>query len=360
MGVFYFCTMLDFIIVGSGLAGLSFAEIALQNNCSICVVDNNAQNASYVAGGLYNPIILKRFTKAWQADIQLKFAAIFYRQLEQKLNESFYFDLPVLRRFYSIEEQNNWFVSADKPELSKYLSGKLLGDVFKGIQAPFGYGQVNATGYVDVAVLIDSYRAYLNDEKSFLNETFLHHELQLNADCVVYKNIKAKHIVFTEGFGMLQNPYFSDLPLVSSKGELLLIHAPELDVDCIVNAGIFILPVGNGYFKIGATYNWEDQTNLPTQEARKELLSQLDTIINCNYTIVEQYAGIRPTVKDRRPLVGTHHTYKQLHLLNGLGTRGVLVGPSMAQALFNHLTNDEPLSDEINIHRFYKKQGIKI
>lgn len=352
--------MLDFIIIGSGLAGLSFAETAMQNKCSICVIDCNFQNASYVAGGLYNPIILKRFTKAWQADLQLKYAAVFYKELEKKLKTNFYFDVPILRRFYSVEEQNNWFVSADKPELSIHLSNELIGDAYKGILAPFGYGKVNDTGYVDVARLIDSYRVYLKSINSFSDEVFLHHELQINDECIVYKDLKAKHIVFAEGFGMLQNPYFSNLPMVSSKGELLLIHAPELDLDCIVNAGIFILPVGNGYFKIGATYNWEDQTNLPTQEARKELLSQLDTIIDCDYTVVEQYAGVRPTVKDRRPLVGTHHTHKKLHLLNGLGTRGVLVGPSMAQALFNHLINDEPLLDEINIQRFYKKQGIKI
>ena len=33
--VFYFYTMIDFIIVGNGLAGISFAEIAIQNNKSI-------------------------------------------------------------------------------------------------------------------------------------------------------------------------------------------------------------------------------------------------------------------------------------------------------------------------------------
>jgi glycine/D-amino acid oxidase-like deaminating enzyme len=47
---------------------------------------------------------------------------------------------------------------------------------------------------------------------------------------------------------------------------------------------------------------------------------------------MEHFAGVRPTVKDRRPLVGTHAEYSAIHILNGLGTRGVMLGPSMAKA----------------------------
>ncbi|MBS7785757.1 FAD-binding oxidoreductase [Flavobacterium sp. CYK-55] len=352
--------MYDFLIIGSGLAGLSFAEIALQNNCSIYVIDDCQQNASYVAGGLYNPIILKRFSKAWQAEKQLPFALQFYRSLEQKLNRSFFHDLPILRRFFSVEEQNNWFVAADKSELSDYLSVNLISDNFNGLSAPFDFGKVNCTGFLEVASLMDSFRAYLKEQKVFSHEVFVHTELQIEKDFLIYKNLKAKHIIFAEGFGMLQNPFFSDLPLVSSKGELLLIKAPELELDQIVNAGIFILPLGDGLFKIGATYNWEDQTSLPTKSGREELLSQLDEIINCCYEVVDHYAGIRPTVNDRRPLVGTHHLYKNIHLLNGLGTRGVLVGPSMANELFQQIVNNEPVQAEANINRIYRKRGVKI
>ena len=39
--------MIDFIIVGNGLAGISFAEIALQNNKSIFVFDNNKKQKLY-------------------------------------------------------------------------------------------------------------------------------------------------------------------------------------------------------------------------------------------------------------------------------------------------------------------------
>lgn len=53
----------DYIIVGCGLAGIAFCEQLRQNNKSFVVFDNSSQHSSTVAAGLYNPVILKRFTE---------------------------------------------------------------------------------------------------------------------------------------------------------------------------------------------------------------------------------------------------------------------------------------------------------
>jgi glycine/D-amino acid oxidase-like deaminating enzyme len=70
---------------------------------------------------------------------------------------------------------------------------------------------------------------------------------------------------------------------------------------------------------------------------------------------VEHFAGVRPTVKDRRPLIGTHFNHNSIHILNGLGTRGVMLGPTMAKALFENIEYQKPLDKSIDIRRFYKK-----
>ena len=61
----------DYLIIGSGLAGISFAETCLLHNKKIMVLNDNSQNSTTIAGGLYNPIVLKRFTKIWEAEAQL-------------------------------------------------------------------------------------------------------------------------------------------------------------------------------------------------------------------------------------------------------------------------------------------------
>ncbi|MNQ48909.1 Glycine oxidase [compost metagenome] len=347
--------MLDYIIVGSGLAGISFAEIALKNNKSILVIDDKSQISSRVAGGLYNPVILKRFSEVWKAQEQLVLMDDFYSEIESKLKTQFNFKMPILRKFFSIEEQNNWFAASDKRNLAPFLSTKLISTKYSGIDSPYDYGEVLHTGYVDTALLLDTYKEYLLRNNLLVEESFHSSYIEFFDFGIQYKNIQARHIIFAEGFGLHKNPFFNYLPLDGTKGELFVIKAPGLNLDVIVNTSVFILPMGNGLFKVGATYNWQDKTDLPTEEGKQELIDRIKEIITCDFEIVKHFGGVRPTVKDRRPLIGTHHERKSLHILNGLGTRGVMLGPAMAKALYDNIENDTALDREIDIQRFHKR-----
>lgn len=347
--------MIDFIVVGNGLAGISFSEIALQNNKSIFVFDNNSQPSSKVAGGLYNPVVLKRFSEVWKAKEQIEFAFPLYHNIQSRLNVIFDYELPILRKLFSIEEQNNWFQAADKLNLAPFLDPKLSKQKYDAIDSPFHYGKVNHTGYLEISTLIESYSKYLKSLNCYSTEAFDYNEIQFLESGIQYKDIQAKNIIFAEGFGLHANPFFNDLPLDGTKGELLIIKAPNLHLDVIIKSSVFILPIGNDLYKVGATYDWKDKTNNPTEEGKKELVDKLKELISCDFEIVEHFAGVRPTVKDRRPLVGTHPIHPQLHVLNGLGTRGVMLGPYLANQLFQHIDNGAPLENEINIERCYKK-----
>jgi glycine oxidase len=347
--------MLDYLIVGSGLAGISFAEVALKNNKTILLIDDKSQNSSKIAAGLYNPVILKRFSEVWNAKEQLILMNDFYSQVEDKLNEKFNFEMPILRKFFSIEEQNNWFAASDKINLTDFLSIKLISKKFEGIDSPYDYGEVLHTGYVDTALLLVKYKEYLLKNNLLLEESFDSSCVKFLDLGIEYKNIQARHIIFAEGFGLHKNPFFNYLPLDGTKGELFIIKAPNLNLDVIVNTSVFILPLGENFFKVGATYNWHDKTPLPTEEGKHELLERIREIITCDFEIIKHFAGVRPTVADRRPLVGTHEAYKSLHILNGLGTRGVMLGPAMAKTLFDHIETGVPVDVEADIKRFHKR-----
>ena len=347
---------LDYLIIGCGLAGISFAEYALADNKKILLIDDNSQNSSKIAGGLYNPVILKRFSEVWKAKEQLALLDDFYSNLENKLNEKVNFQIPILRKFFSIEEQNNWFIASDKPNLAPFLSSTLITDKYSFIQSPFNFGQVLKTGYVDTALLVEKYKIYLIHSNLLLNDSFDYQTLIFFDDYIQYNEYKIKQVIFAEGFGLSRNPFFNYLPLDGTKGELLVIKAPLLNLKVIINTSIFILPLGNDLFKVGATYNWEDKTDIPSEEAKNDLIEKINEILDCDFEIIAHFAGIRPTVRDRKPLVGTHKKHQRLHILNGLGTRGVMLGPAMAKALYNHIENEEPLDKIIDIKRFEKKQ----
>lgn len=345
----------DYLIIGSGLAGISFAETCLQNHKTILVINDTSQNSTTIAGGLYNPVVLKRFTKIWEAEAQLEISIPFYKSLEHKLNEKLLFEIPLLRKLNSIEEQNNWFTASDKPTLSNYLNTNLETLQNQFITQEYKFGKVNHTGFLDTKKIKDTYINYLISENKYLEETFNYSQLVIEENYIQYENIKAKQIVFAEGFGIHSNPYFNNLPLDGTKGELLIIKAENLNLTEIINSSIWILPIGNDLYKVGATYNWEDKTTTKTEEGKNELLSNLKELISCEFEIIEHLAGIRPTVKDRRPLLGRHHSEKNIYILNGFGTRGVLFAPYLSDKLYHFIENNTELDNEISIQRIYKK-----
>ncbi len=346
--------MVDYLIVGLGLAGIAFCERLEEHGKTFMVINDQSQTSSNIAGGLYNPVILKRFSLAWKAHEQLGLIQHFYKRLEDKLGVSLDHKVPVLRIFASVEEQNLWFEAADKQRLQPYLSTKLLINNNPSLNAPFGFGEVLHTGRVDTRKLVEFYSGYLSEKKLLYEETFNFEDLKIGTKGVSYRAINAKRIVFATGFGLKRNRYFNYLPLNGTKGELLTIKAPLLKEERVIKSSVFIIPIGNDLYRIGATYKWKDKNNEPTSEARLELLTKLDTFLNCDYKIVSHVAGIRPTVADRRPLAGKHPALDHIYLLNGFGSRGVMIAPYASKQLYEYIENGASIDPEMDITRYEK------
>ncbi|GAB4155292.1 MAG: FAD-dependent oxidoreductase [Winogradskyella sp.] len=343
---------IDYIIVGCGLASIAFCEQLRANDKSFVVFDDSSQQSSIVAAGLYNPVILKRFSEVWKAKEQLDVALPVYQKIELDLDIKIDYKLRILRRFSSIEEQNLWFNASDKPKLEHYLSTQLVKNNNDAIDAPFGFGEVLHAGRLDTEVLIEAYKNFLKQNHNLIETSFVHYRLQESSDVVTYDEIEAKNIVFAEGFGVKKNPYFKHIPLNGTKGEVLIIKAPQLNIDYGVKSSVFIIPIGDDLYTVGSTYNWTDKSNQPTEEGKQELINKLKTFLKCDFEPVQHLAGIRPTVKDRRPLVGRHPEHQNLYVLNGLGTRGVMIAPYVAEKLYHFIEHNKPLDSEIDVNRF--------
>jgi glycine/D-amino acid oxidase-like deaminating enzyme len=63
--------------------------------------------------------------------------------------------------------------------------------------------------------------------------------------------------------------------------------------------------------------------------------------------------GVRPTIKDRRPVIGFHPAHPQLGYFNGFGTKGVSLAPYFARQMADLLTNTiRAVHPEVDIRRF--------
>jgi thioredoxin reductase len=188
----------DYIIVGLGLAGLAFAEELFAANKTFIVFEDNSQTSSLVAGGVYNPVILKRYTPVWNAAKQLEIALPFYQKLEEKLNIKFDEKFVIKKVFSSIEDQNNWFSATDHPLLTAYLDTEIDHQKKEGIFANFGFGNVKEAGKINTKKLVDTYRTYLKNEKKIKFEKFEHQQIKFKKHHLEYKEITANRIVFCE------------------------------------------------------------------------------------------------------------------------------------------------------------------
>lgn len=346
---------LDYIVVGLGLAGLAFIEELIAANKSFLVYEDNSQTSSLVAGGVYNPVILKRYSPVWNVKEQLAVALPFYERLEKKFDTTFDHKFAIKKAFKSIQDQNNWFSAFDKPNVAPFLDATLDNQPYAGVIGDHSFGNVKEGGRIDTHLLVETYRNYLEENHWIRFEKFNHKDISFENDTVRYQALEASKIVFSEGFGLKENPYFNYLPLEEVKGETITIYAPGLDIDFLLKSTLFVMPIGNHLYKVGATFNHADKTSVPSTEGRDELVDKLKKVLDTPFQIVAQAAGIRPAVKDRRPMVGIHTQFKNLVVLNGLGTRGVMISPTIAKNLFHHLEVGEPLDPEIDIKRFDKK-----
>ena len=344
--------MYQYLLVGFGVAGFSFMQQLEENQRSFFVVDNNSQQSSRIAGGMFNPVILKRFTPAWKAAEFLPYALLQFKKAEFKYGKKFVHYIDIYRKLASVEEQNNWMVAMDKPVMRDFMQAVSF-EKIDGIEAPFGYGILKGTGIVNMGDLLNEAVKKLKEKRLILQDEFDYGALKIHSGYIEYKNIKAKNIIFAEGYGLQNNPFFDYLPLMGTKGEMIQIET-AVKIPYIVKSSVFLAPDVShpGRFYVGATYNWKDKSNIPTDEGKKQLQEKLNKLLSAPYKIISQKAGIRPTVKDRRPLAGKHPVYSNLFVLNGMGTRGVILAPPLAKKLFEFIEFGLPLDKEISIERF--------
>jgi glycine/D-amino acid oxidase-like deaminating enzyme len=345
----------DYLIVGQGIAGSMLTHFLLQDQKNVvCVDDSKHYASSLVAAGLFNPITGRRIVKTWKADVLLPFAKKTYTELERLLKIQCYHEKNILKIFTSIKEQNDWYAKSSMPEFEKYIASNTpLDSKNKNIPCPFGSFEITQSGYVDLPLFLSRYKHYLEENECMINSPFLYSDLILTENGIQWKEIKAKKIIFCEGHNAVQNPFFKDLPFVLTKGELLSIYSKDLQLQKLVSKGIFILPLGEDKYKLGATYSWSDLSQDTTASARISLLEKLEKTISCPYEVIDHQAGIRPTVKDRRPFIGLHPQHSAIGIFNGMGTKGASLSPYFAQHFAAVLNNKEKLDPEVDIQRFY-------
>ncbi|WP_158676804.1 NAD(P)/FAD-dependent oxidoreductase [Pukyongia salina] len=342
---------LDYIIVGCGIAGIAICERLEADSKSFVVFDSGVYSATSVAGGVVNPMVLKRLNPVWKAAQFLNTARPFYEGLQKKLNTNILADQPLLRIFTTAEEQNDWTVASDSPAMEQFLLPEIIKNTNNNIFAPLGYGAVRNSFRIDTTSLLKSYKNDLQSSGNLIGEEFDYNELKETNDGFVYRDISTRYVIFAEGSAVLKNPWFTLDSIIPKKGEYLLIRSRELKCTSTLKGPYFMIPTEDDLYMVGATFAHGDFSYDKTVKGRQTLEEAIQKMVKCPYEVVDQICGMRPTVKDRRPLIGSLNT-NGIYFLNGLGTRGLLMAPLLSQWLYQLIENNAALPSEVDIRRF--------
>lgn len=345
----------DYLIVGHGIAGLSIAWHLLDAGKTFKIVaDSSLPSSTRVAAGICNPLTGKKLVKTWMADDLFPYAHTFYTGLEERLGIRFFYPTSIYRPYRSIEEQNTYLSQSAEERISTYIGeGADVPEMKSYVNMDYGALEVIKSAWVDLSLLLDSSQSYFEKSGHYIEANFDFHHLNLSDDLVTWQGIKFGKIILCQGFEAINSPVFDWLPFTPVKGQVLDVEIDTAVKPNIVNQGIFILPHTEHRLKVGATYSWDPLDWKVTQEATDELEDKLKALIKVPYQIKGAIAGIRPSVKDRRPLIGIHPTRKNVCLFNGLGTKGVTLGPYFANQLIQHLENNKELNSSVNIQRYF-------
>jgi len=346
----------DYLIIGQGISG-SLLSIRLKRlGYKIRLIDEiNPNSASRVAAGIWHPMVFKRLTQSWMADQFIPEAESTYVDLEQLTNTSFFYPKPYYRLLNEVSDCNDWDTKSSELHLQSWMANttELTSTM---IQPHEGIGQVLHGGYLDTEGFLLAIRTYLKED--LLDERYEDAQLEVLENAVVYQThegekIKAQKIIFANGVGALETNWFNWVPFQPVKGEVITIFSPQLKQQAIISRGVFVCPIGNHRYNVGATYNWRELNEYPTDEGKEELMGKLNEILSVPYDVVEHKAGVRPAVRGRRPLLGEHPTNNRVLLFNGMGSKAVLMAPYLAKHMVEHLTQGNPLLPEIDLKRFY-------
>jgi glycine/D-amino acid oxidase-like deaminating enzyme len=331
----------NYTIIGQGLAGSILAYFLLKEGQKVQIIDNpDIPSSSKVAAGIYNPVTGKRLIKTWLADEIFPFLENFYPQLEQELNAKFFFPMQLFHPFPDVATQK-FFKSDHIPEdffdfCSLEFENSHRAEI---VNSTLGGITMKQAGWVDLKVMLSAFRAYFLERNVLIETTFIPE----NTNDIT---------IFCEGYNGKSNRYFSYLPFNPVKGEIVDIEIQNLDLQEIINQGVFVIPLGENIFRLGATYKWDVLDFVPSVEGATILTGKFKKLMKPDMRILSQQAGVRPATKDRRPFLGMHPEIENVGIFNGFGSKGVSLAPFFGKQFVDFLIHKKELHPEVNINRF--------
>jgi glycine oxidase len=340
----------DFLIVGQGLAGSLLAQELRRRGRTVHVVDDGWKSAaSQVAAGLMTPLTGRRFTLT--KDYPELFAAA-----KERLTECGVFRPTTVYRMFVDDEQRGKGLKRTEcrscqPFIERVTSAQ--GELDPNLTDTFGGALMNGA-WVDLPKLLADVRSELLADGSLTVAAFDPAEAVAHVEGINWRQIRAGAIVYCDGYKSAQRGPFKYLPWQPAKGEALTLRASVADKPYILNREGWALPQGQGVWRTGTNWQWDQLDETPTEPQKEKLIRRFRSYFGqeVSVEVTAHVAGVRPCTSDNHPFMGTHPQQARTHLFGGLGPRGTVWAPLMAEEMAAYLCEGTSLRPECNLSRF--------
>ena len=311
-------------IVGAGLAGCCLAWQLRARGVAVGLVDDRRPGAaSRVAAGLLNPVTGRNYEPSWRIAEFLPESTAFFERAGGELGRRLWFPMPVLR----LVTEREWPKVArklERPEVARWV-----GRVDENIDGWRAGVTLEGGGRVDVKGFCEATQACFD------------HELEPGGG-------GRRRVVRCGGsFDLIAGKLGEHR---CAKGEILTLRIPGADHSRIlVGGGGWLVPVGDGLFKAGATYEWDTLDGRPTPGGRERVGRILGALGIGDFEVVAHEAGVRPIVRRSMPLIG--RAGEEL-VFNGLGSKGSLYAPGVARRMAEWLVDGGEIEAELDAGRW--------
>ena len=326
----------DYLIIGQGIAGSSFAWTSYFNKKSFIILDSQEKNsASNAALGIYNPITGRRNSLTWNVEKLFNSLEEFYLNVEKTIKKNILFKKKIYRPFKDNRDYNDWNLRLENDKFKKYLSKIDSSGIL-----------TCKSGYLDVSKYLSETRKYFKSIDRYKNYKLSNNQVIIKKNRVIIKEFDAKNVIMCLGINQLNINYLNKIPLRAVSGNSIIAET-NFNSNHIINKKISVINTSRKNIHAGSTYHNGFENN-----GVDKLLNKLDEIIKKEYKVKKINFGIRSASVDRKPLVGKHPTIDNLYIINGLGSKGVSQSPYCSKELFNYIELNKNLDKEINIERF--------
>jgi len=342
----------EFVIIGQGIAGTVLSWYLIEKNLNFLIInDPKKASSSSAALGVYNPITGKRFVETWKAKELINKTEKFYKKIENKLKTKILYKKNIYRPFHNNKNINDWQMKLESRTFKKYIKKLDIKSRYNLMNDDLGGIITKKSGYIDVTKFIKLSKKYLKSNNHYKEIKIHPNDIVIKKKFIEFDKIKTRNLIFCIGSDQNTNRFFSWLPFNLVKGETIDIEM-KIRLKEIIQKSILIIPTNKNLYKIGSTYEWNDFENKNTIKGINELKNKISAILDSKYNIINKKFGIRPASKDRRAFVGFHPQYKNIGIINGLGSKGVSLAPYCAENLLENILKNKLIDNEINIKRY--------